>query len=162
MNIFLSQTGTGLGLIRFQKSVHQPEAPASQDSIQLSQIFLFALVRNAVKTAKIQGEIKRSTNPLQGGCIPDQKFCLDPGFAGFLSSELDRARSEIHADHTPARVGQSEDVGAGATANIDGTSGFVVLDEVKEFRWTDACIPWRLTKIPVMKKKAAKQVLHFE
>ena len=161
MNIFLSQTGTGLGLIRFHESVHQPESLASQDSIQLSQIFLLAVIRNAVKTAKIQGEIKRSTDPLQGGCIPDQKFCLDPGFAGFLSSKLARARSEIHAGHIPACAGKSEDVGAGATANVNGTAGFVVLDEVKEFGWTDACIPRRLTKIPVMKKEAAKQVLHF-
>ncbi len=161
MNIFRSQTGTGLGLICFQEPVHQPESPASQDSFQLSQIFLLANVRNAVKTAKIKGEIKWSANPLQGGCIPDQKFCLDPGSAGFLSGKLDRARGKIHAGHVPARVGKSEDVGAGATANVDGTPGFVVLDEVKEFWWTDACIPWRLTKIPVMKKEAAKQVLHF-
>ena len=161
MNIFLSQTGTGLGLIRFHESVHQPESLAGQDSIQLSQIFLLAVIRNAVKTAKIKGEIKRSTYPLQGSCVPDQKFCLDPGSAGFLSSKLDRARSEIHAGHIPACAGKSEDVGAGATANVNGTAGFVVLDEVKEFGWTDACIPRRLTKIPVMKKEAAKQVLHF-
>jgi len=161
MNIFLRQAGTGLGLIRFHESVHQPESTASQDSIELVQIVLLATVRNAVKTAKIKGEIKRSTNPLQGGCVPDQKFCLDPGSAGFLSGQLDRARSEIHAGHVPARVGKSDDVGAGATANVDGMSGFVVLDEVKEFRWADACIPRRLPKIPVMKKEAAKQVLHF-
>ena len=161
MNIFLRQTGTGLGLIRFYESVHQPESTASQDSIQLFQIFLLAVVRNAVKTAKVKGEIKRSTDPLQGSCIPDQKFRPDPGSAGFLSSKLDRARSEIHAGHVPACVGKREDVGAGATANVDGTAGFVVLDEVKEFRWADACIPRRLPKIPVMKKQAAKQVLHF-
>ena len=81
--------------------------------------------------------------------------------AGFLAGKLDRSRSEIHAGHVPTRVGKSEDVGAGATANVDGTAGFVVLKEVKEFRWTDACIPRRLIKIPVMKKEAAKQVLHF-
>jgi hypothetical protein len=161
MNIFLRQTGTGLGTVRFYESVYQPESTASQDSIQLSQIFLLAIVWNAVKTAKIKGEIKRSTDPLQGSCIPDQKFCRDPGSAGFLSGELDRARSEIHASHVPTRVGKREDVGAGAAANVDGAAGFVVLDEVKEFRWADACIPGRLPKIPVMKKEAAKQVLHF-
>ena len=161
MNIFLRQTGTGLGLIPFHESVHQPESSASQDSIQLFQIFLLAVVRDTVKTAKIKGEIKRSTDPLQGSCIPDQKFRPDPGSAGFLSSKLDRARSEIHAGHVPACVRKREDVGAGATANVDGAAGFVVLDEVKEFRWADACIPRRLPKIPVMKKEAAKQVLHF-
>jgi hypothetical protein len=40
-------------------------------------------------------------------------------------------------------------------------AGFVVLDEVEEFRRADTCIPGRLPKIPVMKKKAAEQVLHF-
>lgn len=114
-----------------------------------------------MKTAQIKGKLKWSADPLQGGRVPDQKFCLNSGFAGLLRGELDGARREIDTGHLPTRAGKCDDVCACATAYVDGAAGFVVLDKVKEFRWTDARIPWRLPKIPVMEKEAAEQVLHF-
>src|SRR5918993_1031618 len=85
---------------------------------------------------------------------------MHTSFAGFLPGKLDRPRRKIHAGYVPARVGKGDDVCAGTTANVDGAAGFVILDKIEEFRWTDACIPRRLTKIPVMEKEAAEQVLH--
>jgi len=114
-----------------------------------------------MKTAQIEGKLKWSADPLQGGRVPHQKFCLNSGSAGFLRGKLDGARREIDTGHLPTRVAKGDDVCACATANVDGAAGFVVLDKVKEFRWADACIPRRLPKIPVMEKEAAEQVLHF-
>jgi hypothetical protein len=57
-------------------------------------------------------------------------------------------------------MGKGDDVCAGAAADVNRTASFMTMDEVKKFRWTDACIPRRLPKIPVMEKEAAEQVLH--
>ena len=113
-----------------------------------------------MKTTKIKSKIKWPGDPLQYGRVPDQKFCLYPGPASFLPGELDRPRSEVHTRHFPPRLGKRDDVGACATSNVYGATRCMVLEEVNEFWWADACIPRRLPKIPVMKKKAAQQVLH--
>jgi len=86
---------------------------------------------------------------------------LHAGFSGFLPGQLDGARGEIHTAYLPACIGQGDNICTSAASEVDGAAGFVVLDEVKEFWWADACIPRRLPEVPVMEKEAAEQILHF-
>ena len=113
-----------------------------------------------MKTAQIKGEVKWSVNSPKVRCISNQKIRLNAGIRDLLPGKFDGTRGEIHADHFPTCVGESDDVSPGAAADVDGTTGFVVFDEIEEFRGTDTCIPGRLPEIQVLEKKAAEQGLH--
>ncbi len=109
-----------------------------------------------MKTAKIKGKVKGALNPPQVCRIPEEKFCLYAGFIGLLPGEFNGTRRKIYSGHLPACIRQCDDIGAGATADINRATRFMILDEIEELRWTNACIPRWLPKIPVMEKKAAE------
>jgi hypothetical protein len=37
----------------------------------------------------------------------------------------------------------------------------MIFDEFEQFGGADSGIPWRLAKVPVLKRQAAEQILHF-
>ena len=114
-----------------------------------------------MKTAQVKGKVEGTINPLQFRGVFDQKLRLDTCLAGFLPGEFDGARGEVDADHLPARLGEGDDVCARTASNVDCAAGFVLLNEVEQFRRTDACVPGGLPKIPIMEKEATEQGLHF-
>jgi hypothetical protein len=61
----------------------------------------------------------------------------------------------------PTGFCERDHICACAAANINGATGLVLCDEFDQFWWADACIPWRLAEIPILKKQAAEQVLHL-
>ena len=126
----------------------------------MSDILLLSTLPDTVITAQIKGEVEGTVDPLQLRRVFDQKLRLYTGFVSLLPGNFDGARGKIHAGHLPAGPGKGDDVCPGATSNVDRTRGFVVLDEIDELWRADACIPWRLPKIPILEKETTEQVLH--
>lgn len=113
-----------------------------------------------MKTPQVQRKIEGSANPFQSGRVLDEEIRLDTGRLDFLLSALNSPGSEVNTGDPPSGVGESDDVCAGATPDVNGPAGFMALDKVDKFWWANACIPRRLPKVPILKKETADQIFH--
>ena len=109
-----------------------------------------------MKTTDIQGKVERTGDPAEFGGIVDLHFSKIASLLNFLTGEFDGARCEINALHLPPGSCESNDIRAGAAADIDGSTRFVGFDEFEEFGGADACIPGRLVEIPIMKLQTSE------
>ncbi len=109
-----------------------------------------------MKTTNIQGELEGTGNPAELCGIVDLQFGRNASLLDLLPGEFDGARGKIDARHSPPSFSECDDVGAGATANINGSAGFVGFDEFDEFGGTDTCIPRRAAEVPVLKLQASE------
>src|SRR5690554_7626334 len=90
-------------------------------------------LRNAMKATQVKREIKGPLDTLQPGSIPDEQLCLNPLSFQLLPGELDGTRGKVHTGHPPTRARQGDHIRAGTTANVDGTTGLLLLQKLEQF-----------------------------
>lgn len=109
-----------------------------------------------MKTTDIQGKVERTGDPAEFGGIVDLHFSKNASLLNFLTGEFDGTWCEINALHLPPGLCESNDIRTRATADIDGSAGFMDFNEFEEFGGADACIPGRLVEIPIMKLQTSE------
>lgn len=114
-----------------------------------------------MKTAEIECQVEGTRDAAQVGRVVDGEFCVNTVCLKFLPGEFDGARGKIHAGYLPACLGEGDEVCARATAEVNGAGGWMIFDEFEQFGGADSGIPRRLAKVPVLKRQAAEQILHF-
>ena len=75
--------------VGFEEPVHEPESVWGDDSIQLSQIILFACWCKPMKTADIQGKIEQTCDVVEFGNVANVKVGVQVRMVELLLGDSD-------------------------------------------------------------------------
>jgi hypothetical protein len=128
--------------------VERPARQFSEDSFTLRQL-------QTVEAAHIQDQVKR---PIQAGhpCrVPHSQVNLQAEGMCLALSLPDGTRHKIDTGCLPAMLGKRDDVRAGTTAQVEGASRRMALNESHQLRRADPGIPGRLAQVKPGEEQAA-------
>jgi len=146
-------------------SINQKNAPRSQNQWQMRAVGSPAGSWQTMITADIQHQvILRAVRPLhnfQLGSIARANFSGKACFAQLLARRRHCPYSKIDPGDRPPGLCQADQVRPGATANVQGITGWVLMDKLQQFRRRPACIPGWLAKIPEIISKPVGKTAHM-